>query len=95
MPENDDLHTRVSGEPTAISRRWWVWALAAVLTAALAGGAGFLLADTGSADNPMTTRAEHVMPFDLTATSHTFIKTAAGGVERAWSTTRPTPATGP
>jgi hypothetical protein len=65
-------------------RRWWIAALA-VFTIAAAGVAWYSFGPghhgTANTDAAMATRAQHVMPFDLNRTTHTFTKTADGGIE--------------
>jgi hypothetical protein len=71
-----------SGEATVRSHRWWIGAaVVAAAVVVLAGGGWYLLARHNSSTDPMTARAEQVMPFDLTRTTHTFTKTDTGGVE--------------
>jgi hypothetical protein len=64
------------------TRRWWIAALAVLMIAA-AGGAWFGLARDHhqTADAAMAARAQQVMPFDLSRTTHTFTQTPQGGVE--------------
>lgn len=81
MTDGNDLHTADSGDLGGSTRRWLVLVLAAALIAAVAGG-GYLLAHRGSPASSMTVRAGQVMTFDLKATTHTFTKTAVGGVEK-------------
>ena len=70
------------------ARRWWLATAAAVLLIVAAGSAWYAFGrddhDTASttADAAMAAAAQQVMPFDLNRTTHTFIKTAAGGVEK-------------
>jgi hypothetical protein len=72
-------------------RYWWLAGLGTVLAIAAAVGAGYVGArntiaahdHTANADEQaMAARAAAVMPFDLNATTHTFIKNATGGVEQ-------------
>lgn len=81
MTDGNDLHAAGSGALGGGTRRWWVLVLVAALMVAVAGG-GYLLADRSTPASSMTIRAGQVMPFDLRATTHTFTKTAAGGVEK-------------
>lgn len=72
-----------TGEVTTVkARRWWIGAVAATVIVAVAGGGWYVLADDGSATDPMTAQAGQVMPFDLARTTHTFTKTDTGGVEK-------------
>ena len=68
-----------------LRRRWWLAGMGAVLAIAVIG-AGYATAGnhhTASGDEQeMATRAAQVMPFDLNATTHTFTKNTAGGVEQ-------------
>ena len=63
------------------ARRGWIAALVATVIVAVGAGGWYVLAGDSSAQDSMTTRAQQVMPFDLTRTTHTFTKTDAGGVE--------------
>jgi hypothetical protein len=55
----------------------------AVVLAAVASVGWYLIAGRDSqALGAMTTRAEQVMPFDLSRTTHTFAKTVNGGAEK-------------
>lgn len=63
------------------ARRWRMWALAATVIVLVGVAGWYVLAREDSAQDPMTARAEQVMPFDLTRTTHTFTKTDDGGVE--------------
>lgn len=79
------------GDGTAfVGRSRWVLVLAGTGAAALLLGAGAMVGGHlmsahehhMTADAAMTGRAQQVMPFDLSRTVHTFIKTATGGVEK-------------
>jgi hypothetical protein len=65
------------------TRRWWIVGLAVLMTAA-AGGAWYGLASNHheTSDATMAARAQQVMPFDLSRTTHTFTQTPQGGVEK-------------
>lgn len=78
-----------NADPGASRRtRWWLAAAAGVLVLAVAVGGGYAIAnarqhDSAEADaQAMADRAASVMPFDLNATTHSFIKTDSGGVEQ-------------
>lgn len=73
---------------TGPRRVWWIAAAIAVLVIVAAGGSWYAFGrdhhDTASttADGAMSARAQQVMPFDLTRTTHTFTQTPRGGVEK-------------
>jgi hypothetical protein len=67
-----------------LRRRWWLAGIGAALAIAVVGGGYATVGNrhTASGDEQaMATRAAQVMPFALDTTSHTFAKSAAGGVE--------------
>ncbi len=65
-------------------RRWWVAGAAVVIILGV-GGAWFAFGrnqhSAGTRDQTMAARAQQVMPFDLSRTTHTFTQTADGGVQ--------------
>lgn len=68
-----------------LKRRWVIAALALGLCALAAVAVTLTLSnrhhDSAGDDHAMTGRAQSVMPFDLSKTTHTFAKTAGGGTE--------------
>jgi hypothetical protein len=73
-------------EPTTspTRRKWWI-AASVVLVLAIAGGGAWYAFGRDhqqSADAAMAARAQQVMPFDLNRTTHTFTKTADGGLQK-------------
>lgn len=64
--------------------RWWIAAVGVVVTGLVAGGVYAVARrhDSTPSSTAMTKRAQQVMPFDLNRTTHTFTKTADGGVQR-------------
>ena len=62
---------------------WLVVGAVVVLAVIIAGVAWFVAGrgDHASTDTAMAARAQQVMPFDLSRTTHTFTKTPSGGVE--------------
>jgi hypothetical protein len=69
--------------PRVRKRQWWI-AVVAVVVIAAAGGVGYGLSRTHhrASDPAMAARAQQVMPFDLSRTTHTFTQTPQGGVEK-------------
>jgi hypothetical protein len=67
------------------TRRWWIAGIAIMLALATVG-AGYAIAarqhSVSVDEQSMADRAAQVMPFDLTATTHTFTKDTAGGIEQ-------------
>jgi hypothetical protein len=71
-------------EPTTgpTKRNWWI--ATSVVLALAGGGAWYAFGrhQQQSADASMAARAQQVMPFDLNRTTHTFSKTADGGLQK-------------
>jgi hypothetical protein len=63
--------------------RWFVAGAVVVLVSLVGAGAWYISgrSDHANAGAAMANRAQQVMPFDLSRTTHTFAKTLTGGVE--------------
>lgn len=68
--------------PQARTRLWWIAAVAILIIAAGGTWHGLARNHHPTSDAAMAARAQQVMPFDLTRTTHTFTQTLQGGVEK-------------
>jgi len=75
---------RTEGDTRATATRRWLPVAVVVVAVAIAAGAYALGRDQGAdstTEQQMAARAQQVMPFDLNQTTHTFTKTASGGIQ--------------